>query len=180
MLLQDASVWSVQTVTFPPGPADALTPRLLLELYLEHIRRFTWGLVKPLQEGDGVHFSLAGGRTRLISFTPPETEETSLTLHICGGLLVQRDNCTRGELVFSVTPEADGGVTASLSLADFCPLILGDSQPSALRKWLYRFTQAAIHKLVTIRFLARVYRRYCGPGSCIKVVRIPAEFGEDI
>jgi hypothetical protein len=179
-LLQDASVWSVQTVTFPAGPATAITPRLLLELYLEHIRRFTLGLVRPSMEEGGVHFSLPGGKIRLISFTPPETENDSLTLRICGGLLVQRDNCTRGELIFSVTPEADGGATASLCLADYCPLILGDSQPSALRKWLYRFTQAAIHKLVTIRFLARVYRRYCGSGSCIRVVQVPSDQGENI
>jgi hypothetical protein len=180
VMMQDASVWSVQTLAIPPEHAGTVTPAALFHLYLEHIRRFSLGLVKPVLRSDGVHFSLAGSSLSLISFTPPEETHESLGIRICGGILVQRDNCHRGELTFAVTPVADGGSTATLTLADFCPLLLGSDRPSVIRKWLYRFTQAAIHKMVTIQFLARVYRQLCDPGACIRVVRVVPREGEEI
>lgn len=180
VLMEDASVWSVQTLAIPPAHAGTVTPAALFRLYLEHIRRFSLGLVKPLFRDDALHFSLAGSRLSLICFSPPEETNESLRIRICGGVLVQRDQCQRGELTFAVTPAADGGSTATLTLADFCPLLLGSDQPSVIRKWLYRITQAAIHRVVTVRFLARVYRQLCDPHACIRVVRVVSLEGEDI
>jgi hypothetical protein len=180
VLMQDASVWSVQTLAIPPAHVGSVTPAALFHLYLEHISRYTLGLVKPLFRDGGLHFSLAGSRLSLICFSPPEETHERICIKICGGILVQRDNCHRGELTFAVSPAPDGASVASLTLADYCPLLLGSLQPSRTRKWLYRFTQAAIHKMVTIHFLARVYRRLCDPDACIRVVRSTPLEGENI
>jgi hypothetical protein len=180
VMLQDASVWSVQTLDVPPPHAGRLTPATLFDLYLDHIRRFTLGIIRPMRRHDGLDFTLLGSSCSLISFTPPEETATTLCIRICGGLLVQRDQCHRGELTFATESAADGGSRVSLTLSDYCPLLLGSSRPSWGRKWLYRLTQAALHKVVTIRFLARAYRQLCDPGAAIRVVRLPAMEGEDI
>ena len=180
VMLQDASVWSIQTLAVPPAHAGALTPATLFELYLDHIRRFTLGIIQPVRRHDGLHFSLFGRRFSLISFTPPEEVGGTICIRICGGLLVQRDQCHRGELTFAAEPTVDGGSRISLTLSDYCPLLLGSSRPSRGRKWLYRLTQAALHKMVTIRFLARAYRQLCEPGAAIRVVRQPVTVGEEI
>lgn len=180
VLMKDASVWSVQSLAIPPGHIPDLSAETLFRLYLDHIRRFTLGLVQPRLAADGIHFSLAGSGISLICFAPPDKTPESICIRICGGALVQRDNCHRGELTFAVTRAMDGSSTATLSLSDFCPLLLGSAQPSLLRKWLYRFTQAAIHKVVTIRFLARVYRQLWNPRACIRVIKLPPGEGENI
>ncbi|GFO57585.1 hypothetical protein GMSM_45920 [Geomonas sp. Red276] len=65
-----------------------------------------------------------------------------------------------------------------MKLSDYCPLLLGSNKPSLWRKWLYRFTQAYIHKIVTVRFLAMVYRSTTGKGVRKGVVNIVVRQGK--
>jgi hypothetical protein len=71
----------------------------------------------------------------------------------------------------------DSGSRVTVKLSDFCPLILGSNRPSLWRKWLYRLTQAYIHKIVTIRFLAMVYRKVTGEKVQKGVVRLAVRQG---
>jgi hypothetical protein len=105
----------------------------------------------------------------LISFLPQAEEGRSLVLRICGGLLVQKRQCDRGELRLTAAHETSG-TRVSLRLSDYCPLILGSPSPSKTRYWLYRLTQAAIHRLVTVRFLILLYRDYAGAYARVKVI----------
>jgi hypothetical protein len=115
----------------------------------------------------------------LISFLPPETGGKSVNLRICGGLLVQSHQCDRGELRFSIEPTPEG-VKVSLQLSDYCPLILGSSTPSPLRRCLYRLTQAALHRLVTIRFLMILYRELAGSSAPVQVVNVSVRDGRPV
>lgn len=170
VLMEDSSVFSVQWSLFPPALAAGLTPDLLLERYLSYLQRCTFGLIRPTTTGTGIEFRLLGSRASLISFAPPSREGSGIALRICGGLLVQPRQCHRGELRFSVHPEPSG-TRVELRLSDFCPLILGSPTPSRLRYWLYRLTQAAIHRLVTVRFLVLLFRERAG---CTAPVRVSA------
>ena len=179
VLLEDAAVFSIQWMVMPAVHALRLTPDALLESYLAHIRRFTLGLIRPARTGTGIEFRLLGSACALLCFTPPLSQgDGALTLAICGGVLVQRDQCRRGELAFLAEP-APGGIKVTLRLSDYCPLLLGSSSPSPLRKWLYRMTQASIHKLVTVRFLSRLYRELTG-NRCVRVVQVQVQSGENI
>jgi len=183
ILMQDATVFSRQQMDLPWPMAEGLSPATLLERYMAHIRRFTLGIIQPTRSEHQVLFRLAGTRLALLAFEPPKLsqtgDETSLTLAICGGMLVQRDSCDRGELVFSCTPLPQG-MRLSLSLSDYCPLLLGSPTPKKWRKTLYRLTQAAIHKVVTVRFLKRLHREHVGQKACCRVVRVPWREGENI
>jgi hypothetical protein len=176
VLVEDSSVFSVQWSTFPVQIAAGLTPRHLLDRYLAYLRRSTFSIIRPSESATGFELRLLGSRLSLISFLPPEEGGQSLTLRICGGLLVQPHQCDRGELRFTVEP-TPGGVKASLQLSDYCPLILGSSAPSAVRRWLYRLTQAAIHRLVTIRFLMLLYRDLAGSSAPVRVVSVNVRDG---
>ncbi|RII25573.1 MAG: hypothetical protein CXR31_13425 [Geobacter sp.] len=179
VLLEDAAVFSIQWMVMPAVHASRLTPDALLESYLAHIRRFTLGLIRPARTETGIEFRLLGSTCALLRFTPPLSQgDGALTLAICGGVLVQRDQCRRGELAFLAEPTPDG-IKVILRLSDYCPLLLGSRSPSPLRKWLYRMTQASIHKLVTIRFLSRLYRELTGNRS-VQVVKIRVQNGEEI
>jgi hypothetical protein len=68
----------------------------------------------------------------------------------------------------------------SLQLSEYCPLILGSSTPSPLRRWLYRLTQAAIHRLVTIRFLMLLYRDLAGSAAPAQVVNVNVREGRPV
>lgn len=183
VLMEDSSVFSVQWTTVPAAQRERLSADFLLERYLAYIRRFTFTLIRPVVTAEGIAFCLAGTGRSLILFDPPVRQEhpgqESLTLHICGGFLVQADQCHRGELSFILEDGAEG-VRLILRLADYCPLLLGNGKPSRLRKWLYRFTQAYIHKVVTVRFLARVYGELAGAGGCVRVVRVRVREGEEL
>lgn len=183
VLVEDATVFSVQWTVFPRACMAVLTPAFLLEKYLAYVRRFTFSLIRPQVLDDGVEFRLLGTARSLISFTGPlamrRGDGRGLVLAICGGILVQRDQCDRGELTFMVEP-AEDGMKATLQLSDYCPLLLGSRSPSRARKWLYRFTQAFIHRVVTIRFLSRVYRELTGRSVLVRVVRAAIVEGEDI
>lgn len=169
VLVEDSSVFSIQSAIFPRDIAAGLTPRTLVTRYLSYLRGVTMSIIRPTVTENGIEFRLLATRLSLISFLNPSEEENTLTLRICGGLLVQKHQCDRGELRFTVSEEP-GGITITLQLSDYCPLILGNSSPSKTRYWLYRLTQSAIHRLVTLRFLSLLYRELAGPHSCVTVV----------
>ncbi len=179
VLVEDSSVFSIQWTVLPAPLATGLSPHNLLERYLSYIRRTTLTIIQPRFSDTGVEFRLLGGDLSLISFLPPEDGPDSSVLRICGGLLVQSRQCDRGELRFGVETTTDG-VRVSLQLSDFCPLILGSSSPSTLRRWLYQFTQAAIHRLVTVRFLALLYRDLAGSSARVRIVPVTVREGQSI
>lgn len=183
ILVEDQSVFSIQTVVIPDSKAADLTSGQLLQLYLEYIERFTLGLIKAVSSATGIEFRLSGTPVSIITFSPPLVEKSGLrqktTLRISGGFLVQPLECDKGQLDFIVEP-VDSGSRVTLKLADFCPLILGSRQPSLWRKWLYRLTQAYLHKVVTIRFLAGVYRKITGEKVARGAVRIEVRKGANI
>ncbi len=170
VLQKESTVLSAQWTVLPASYAAGVTPELLLERYLRHLRRFTWSLVRPRRDAGSIEFRCLG-RTLLRFRGPLQTGCATLTLAIDGGLLVQPQNCHRGELAF-VCEELPDGTRVSLQLADYCPLLLGGPAPGRLRKWLYRLTQAAIHRLVTVHFLIRLHRELAGRRVCCRVVRV--------
>lgn len=178
VLVEDNSVFSIQWTDLPAELAGELTPTYLLERYLDAIRRMTRGLIQPWVTDDGVVFRLLG-RLPLLCFLRPEPEGDWLALRICGGLLVQRDQCDRGELAFHCAPLPDGPVRVTLRLSDYCPLLLGSQRPSIVRRWLYRLTQATLHRLVTIRFLALLYRELGGVARRIETIQVQVRSGRD-
>lgn len=176
--MEDNSVFSIQWTDLPAELAGELTPPYLLERYLDAIRRMTRGVIQPRVTDDGVVFRLLG-RLPLLCFLRPAPEGDWLALRICGGLLVQRDQCDRGELAFHCEPLPDGPVRVTLRLSDYCPLLLGSQRPSIVRRWLYRLTQAALHRLVTIRFLALLYRELGGIAGRIETIQVQVRSGRD-
>ena len=183
ILEHDSSVFSIQWMILPPDHARGVDPSFLFSRYLQYIHRFTLSLIRPRVSADGVEFRLMATNIVLLKFRGPVSGEVSgrrsLTLFIEGGVLVQPKQCDRGELAFIVA-ETAAGPRVTLQLSEFCPLLLGNQRPSLWRKWLYRLTQAYIHKVVTVRFLARVYRELAGPGVRIKVVNVLLREGEEI
>jgi len=182
ILEADQSVFSIQWVVIPAGFHHELTSDRLLNLYLDYIERFTLGIIHSVAGCDGIEFRLAGSSIAIIRFSPPLSEKSDTrertTLRISGGLLVQPQECTRGQLDFSVESVASG-CRVTLKLSDYCPLLLGSNRPSLWRKWLYRLTQAYLHKIVTIRFLALVYRKITGTRLKRGVVRIAVRKGKN-
>jgi hypothetical protein len=176
------AVFSIQWAVIPALHVPDLTPDKLLRRYLAYINSFTLSLVRPVETPDSVEFRLLATTIPLLKFSPPvqgvTPNGTRTTLRISGGILVQPKQCDRGELDFLVEQHADG-VKLTLQLSDYCPLLLGSPQPSIWRKWLYRLTQAYIHKVVTVRFLSRVYREIEGKPPMVKVVKATLRQGED-
>ena len=179
VLLDDSSVFSIQWSVFPVAIAARLTPETLIKRYLDYIRRCTLTVIRPTVSPTGVHFRLFGSDRCLISFQAPVADDRGIVLRISGGALVQPRQCHRGELRFTVE-ELEEGVKAALQLSEFCPLILGSPSPSRIRYWLYRLTQAAIHRLVTIRFLARLYRDLAGAAAPVRVVNVRLRDGRPV
>jgi hypothetical protein len=169
VLVADASVFSIQWSIFPREISAGLAPSMLLDRYLGFIRKTTLSLIRPVSGADGIEFRLLMSRLSLISFLHPTDEENALVMRICGGVLVQKHQCDRGELRFMVA-ETPAGIKVTLQLSDYCPLILGSATPSKVRFWLYRLTQAAIHRLVTVRFLVLLYRELAGSTACVQVI----------
>jgi len=169
VLVEDSSVFSSQSTVFPPELASGLTPCYLLERYLSYIRGTTLSIIRPFTSENGIEFRLLATRWSLVCFLPPTEEGGALVLRICGGLLVQKHQCDRGELRLTAE-HITSGTRVTLQLSDYCPLILGSPSPSKIRYWLYRLTQALIHRLVTVRFLVLLYRDYAGSSACVKVV----------
>jgi hypothetical protein len=182
VLLRDSSVFSIQWMVLPQSYIDSLSPSYLLERYLYYIRFFTFSLIRPCRTDTTLEFRLLNSHISLISFTDPTFGETGLSqsasIAICGGVLVQGENCHRGELSF-ITKPIKNGLKVILQLSDFCPLLLGSDKPSRMRKLLYRLTQAYIHKIVTVKFLARLYLDLEGVSPSIRVVKVKVMKGEE-
>jgi hypothetical protein len=180
VLVEDSSVFSIQWSVFSMELAGALTAENLVERYLDYIRAFTATVIRPEVAANGIRFRLLSSGVSLITFIPlvlkSDKDGSSAVMHVNGGILVQPRECDRGELLFKVENVA-GGVRVSLQLSDFCPLILGGPSPSFIRRWLYRLTQAAIHRLVTVRFLALLYRSLGGKAKKIRIVRASVREG---
>lgn len=179
VMAEDASIFSVQWTDLPVNTAGALSAEYLLCRYLGYIKRCTMTLIRPVTLESGIEFRLLWTGLSLISFLPPVYSESFTTLNICGGFLVQPHRCDQGKLRFGVEPLPES-VRVSLRLSDFHPLILGSHSPSPVRFWLYRVTQSAIHRLVTIRFLLLLYHDLAGPSSGMRVVNVAVRAGKPV
>ena len=183
VLLDGATVFSLQWLILPARHEGKLHPEQLLARYLAHVRRATLSLVRPQAGNGGVGFLLLDSRVSLLTFSGPLLADsphgTTATLRICGGLLVQPRQCHRGQLVFRAEKVATG-IKVSLELSDYCPLLLGSQTPSPWRKLLYRLTQAHVHKIVTVRFLAMLHGELEGERGRVRVVPVTVRDGEDI
>jgi hypothetical protein len=179
VMVEDASVFSVQWADFPASIAASLTAEKLLSRYLSYIYKCTLTVIRPVTVPNGIEFRLIGTKISLISFLPPEYGFGCATLRTCGGFLVQSHQCDRGEFRFGVEPYPES-TRVSLQLSDFCPLILGSRSPSLIRFWLYRLTQAAIHRLVTVRFLSLLYQELINPSAGVRVVKVAVRAGKPV
>ncbi len=181
VLLADGSVFSIQWTIIPESHAAPLSPAFLVERYLAYIRRFTLSVIRPVITAAGIEFRLLHTGLSLLNFAGPlysaKGSSATATLSICGGLLVQSAHCDRGQLSFSTEATA-AGVKVTLQLGDYCPLLLGSLRPSRLRKLLYRFTQAYIHRIVVLRFLALLWRELVGSDGRIRIIRVRVRDGE--
>lgn len=180
VLEDDHSVFSIQWVVIPREFHYASSSAELLDLYLRYIEKCTVRIIRSVRTGDGVEFRLMKSSRALIKFCQPQHIQIGdgerTILHIAGGLLVQQKQCDRGQLEFMID-KTSGGSRLTLKLSDYCPLLLGGNKPSLWRKWLYRFTQAFIHKIVIVRFLAMVYRSVTGKPVRKGVVNIVVRRG---
>ncbi len=181
LLMEDNTVFSVQWTVIPQEFACQLAPYFLLQRYLAHIRRVTLSLIRPVQRADGVEFRLLWSNLSLLSFSTPDLGKADgiMALRICGGMLVQPTECHRGELSFG-TEHLPEGTRVTVRLADYCPLLLGSSPPSKARKWLYRLTQAYLHRFVTVGFLGKVFRELAGKPVSIELVKAHEREGEEL
>lgn len=182
VLLEDSSVFSIQWMVIPLKHGENITPLFMLDQYLHHIKTFTLSLIRPFRKSNGIEFRLLGTEINLISFTGPTTSSDNVshrvTLHISGGILVQQDNCKQGELAFIAKP-TPSGLKVILQLSDYCPILLGSQSPSRWRRLFYRITQAYIHKIVTVKFLSRLYRELENVSPRIRVIKVKIKQGRE-
>lgn len=175
----DSSVFSVQSCLFPAGIAAKLTTSALLEHYLRHIQRCTAGMIRPNVAEDAIEFRLLGSRLSLISFLPPHADGNALVLPISGGLLVRQRRERQGELRFVAEPDGIG-IRVALRLSGFHPMLLGAPPPTFCHYWLYRLSQAYIHRLVTIGFLARLHRELAGDCPVVRIMPLKEREGRPV
>jgi hypothetical protein len=158
----DLSVYSRQWIEFTSPDLRVLTPAFLVGKYLAFVQKCTLCLVQPLRIDGRIAFSFLGTSLYLLIFSGPEFRETdhsqTATFCIDGGLLVQRNECGKGMLSFIIEDLAEG-VLVAVEVSDYCPLLLGGVTSTKLRKWLYRCSQALIHKVITSRFLGHLQRQ---------------------
>jgi hypothetical protein len=183
VLLQDASVYSVQWLVVPERVAHLVTTQLLLDRYLKLVRDFTFSMARPLVSADGIEFRLFSSSLAFLSFAPPEHVSgqgtAAVLLRINGGFLVQARERGRGMLSL-LTEQDEGGLRITVQLSYCGPLLLGKGPPSRLRRLLYRVTQGALHKAVTIRFLSDLYRELTGEKIQVSVKKVRVKDGMDI
>ena len=181
LLLDDGSVFSRQSTVVQESAAAGLTTGELCRRYLDHIRSCTLTLIRPVSTPDGVEFRLRWLGIRLLRFHLPETspDGSVSTLRIRGGLLVQPLRRNYGQMSFSVEP-ALCSFKVSLQLSNYYPLLLGSPKPSPGHYWLYRLTQALIHRRVTIRFLERLHRHPAGFCARTQVVETSERQGRPV
>jgi len=182
ILAEDQSVYSIQWVVLPAEAAAGLTAAGVLHLYLDYIERVTVGIIRVVTTDRAIEFRVAGTSLAILSFAQPEFAQLGGgekgSLLISGGVLVQPKECDRGRLDFMVEPVVNG-CRVALRLADYCPLILGSRRPARWRRCLYRFTQAYLHKVITIRFLEGLYAKFSGQRLKKGVVSIAVRKGVD-
>ncbi len=179
VMVEDSSVFSIQWTDLPVASAGGLSAPVLLDRYLYYLRKYTLTLIRPVKLESGIEFRLMTSDLCLIRFLPPSYTEDFVTLRICGGFLVQPHQCVRGEFHFGVESFPEH-VRVSLQLTDFCPLILGSPAPSWTRFWLYRLTQAAIHRLVTVRFLTSLYHELVDSSGRVRIVNVAVRAGRAV
>jgi hypothetical protein len=182
ILEQDASVYSVQWLVLPESCAPRVTAEFLLDRYLKLVRNWTWSLIRPALSAEGVQFRILNTPLVLLSFGPAEYPggegAGEVHLRVNGGLLVQPRECDRG--LFSLyAEEVAEGVRVRVQLSDYCPLLLGSARPSRLRRLLYRVTQAYLHKVVTVRYLAELYRELTGEKPNPRVLQVKVREGKE-
>jgi hypothetical protein len=181
VLKTDGTVHSHQWIVLPATCTPGLTVEDVVARYLAFLRSCTLGFVNPERNANGIALRFLG--LPLICLCLPvitmDATATHADLFINGGLLVQRDSCSLGQLRFSIIsiPEQ---IRIEIRLSDYCPFFLGSRTPTRFRKWLYRITQASIHKLVTIRFLAILCRDLTGIRPPVNVVKNSLDGAEDI
>jgi hypothetical protein len=176
VLTDDSSVFSIQWADFPKVE---LSTEELLRRYLSYIKKYSLTLIRPATFASGIEFRIAGTRLSLISFLPPEFSDFFVTARISGGILLQRHRHKPGELRFGIEP-SPSGLKVSIRLSDFFPLILGSSSPSPLRIWLYRRTQAAVHKHLTVSFLYSLYNEFSKASVRFQVVPVSIQSGRPV
>lgn len=183
VLTDDGSIFSIQWTVMPQRHAAKLTPHFLLERYQAYLRHVTLALVRSLQTGEGLVFRFLSTKGALLTFAAPifssEKGINAVTLRICEGHFVQAAFCNRGKFSF-MAESVNGGIKITVQLTEYYPRLLGSHAPSLSRKWLYRLTQAWIHKVVTVRFLAHLYRDLEGKQISFNVVKAHVRSGEDI
>jgi hypothetical protein len=179
VLLGDASVFSHQWTVLPAAIGGGISPKKLLDRYLAYIRGCTLSIIRPLLLKNGLEFRFFGTNWSLLSFSPPKIEADSLTLLISGGLLVHSSQCKSGEFRFTIETVPEG-VCISIQLSKFCPMILGGPSPSSARYWLYRLTQGALHRLVTIRFLTQLSHELTGSPAAVRILNVPVCGGRPV
>ncbi|SNB47767.1 hypothetical protein [Geobacter sp. DSM 9736] len=178
ILVENTYVYSAQWVLLPCTNAS-ITPSLMMERYLQHIRRATFSLIRPTRTRSGIDFNILSSRLSLLAFAPPEEERFSMKLPIRGGLLVQKGYAYNGKFAFSVE-QGEGGMRLMLELSGFRPLLLGRPNPTKLCRWFYRLTQALIHKKVCISFVIRMVEQACVEKVPVRVVQVSGPEGSDI
>ncbi|MBJ6799351.1 hypothetical protein [Geomonas propionica] len=183
ILLPDSSVYSVQWIDLPLEAALRANPAFLLQHYFKVVRRCTLGLITPVLEPYGVEFRVTGTRRALLAFSAArfEDDQGMQAVHLCisGGILVQPGECDSGMFSLLTTIGADHG-RVTVQLSDYCPLLLGSRNPSRLRKLCYGMTQSFFHKVVTIRYLASLFRELCGVKARVAVRNVVVRQGTDI
>jgi len=182
VLLQDASVYSVQWLVIPDRSGGTLTAQALLESYLKLIGEWTCSLIRPAASAEGIEFRLLGTSLVLLGFDPPEylsgPETEAVRLRINGGVLVQERGNGRGMFSLSSRREA-GGLRIEVLLSDYCAQLLGSARPSPARRLLYRMTQAWIHKAVTVSYLTRWCRELTGEPPRVRVKKVQVREGRN-
>jgi hypothetical protein len=181
VLKTDGTVHSHQWIILPASCAHDLSAEDIVDRYLTFLRKCTLGFVRPERSTDGISLRFLG--LPLIRFSLPAFSINESISHadlfLNGGLLVQRESCSRGQLRFSIIKNTEQ-IRIEIRLSDYCPLLLGSKNPTCLQKWLYRFTQAFIHKLVTIRFLSVLCFELTESKQSCKIVKHSLADAEEI
>jgi hypothetical protein len=179
VVTEDSSVFSIQWVDLPVELAGSLYLKELLTSYFNYIKKCTFSIIQPVVHESGIEFRLWGTDISLLSFLPPETADDSTTLHISGGFLTQSRQHNNGEFRFKLE-SYENSIRVSLQLTNFYPLLLGSHPASRGRLFLYRFTQATIHRRVTVAFLSLLYKELTGYSAKRRVVDVKVKAGKPV
>lgn len=139
----------------PPVPVSHAGARRLGSAYWEEVRRFSRGLVRDRNRGEGPELRLAGLVT-LLRFGAPATSVTEDGVEcrypITGGLLAAGPG---GFLV--LTQRGTGPAEVSIAVEEFHSRLAVDGRIGARRR-LFDVLQAPLHVGIGRRYLARAAR----------------------